>query len=75
LPKDASSIDEFDEQHKLGCYFDHSLTLKLVEFFLLAEKFLLPDEVKTAALDKVVPIIWRGIGRVSQKPKLKIRKP
>ena len=40
-------------QHKVDCYFDHSLTLKLVEFFLLAEKFLLPAEVKRAALDKL----------------------
>jgi hypothetical protein len=28
-------------------------SLKLVEFFLLAEKFLLPAEVKRAALDKL----------------------
>ena len=52
MPKDALNIDEFDEQHKVDCYFDHSLTLKLVEFFL-AEKFLLPAEVKRAALDKL----------------------
>ena len=57
MPKDASNIDESDEQHKLDCYFDHSLTLKLVEFFLLVEKFLLPDEVKTAPPDKLVPSV------------------
>jgi hypothetical protein len=38
---------------KVGSYFDHSLTLKPVEFFLLAEKFLLPPEAKRAALDKL----------------------
>jgi len=54
LPKDASNINEFNEEHKPNCYFEHSLTLKLVEFFLLAEKFLLPDAAKTAALDKLV---------------------
>lgn len=59
LPKDALNVDEFDEQHKVDCYFDHSLTLKLVEFFLLAEKFLLPAEVERAALDKL-PFIQKS---------------
>jgi hypothetical protein len=53
LPKDALNIDEFDEQHKVDCYFDHSLTLKLVEFFLLAEKFLPQAEVRRAELGKL----------------------
>jgi hypothetical protein len=53
LPKDALNIDEYDEEHKVDCYFDQSLTLKLVEFFLLAETFLLLVEVKTSALDKL----------------------
>ena len=47
------NIDEFDEQRKVDCYFDHSLTLKLVEFFLLAKQFLLPAEVKRAELEKL----------------------
>ena len=50
---EALNIDEYDEEHKVDYYFDHSLTLKLVELFLLAKKFLLSAEVKTAALDKL----------------------
>jgi hypothetical protein len=38
---------------KVDYYFDRSLTLKLVELFLLAKKFLLPAEVRIAALDKL----------------------
>ena len=53
MPKDALNIDKFDEQHKVDCYFDHSLTLKLVEFFLLAEKFLPQAEIRRAELGKL----------------------
>jgi hypothetical protein len=49
-------VNEERLRNNPDCDPENATTIKLVEFFIQADKFLLPDEVKTAILDNLVII-------------------